>query len=84
MSKPIFSDKNFREGGRGADTLPPPLEWHPPVDDGPATPWSTAHDSVLVQAAGATVAVFAVMLDFDFIERGSKDGRPKNMEWMAG
>ena len=30
MSKPIFSDKNFREGGRGADTLPPPLEWHPP------------------------------------------------------
>ena len=55
-----------------------------PVDDGPATPWSTAHDSVLVQAAGATVAVFAVMLDFDFIERGSKDGRPKNMEWMAG
>ena len=46
MSNPIFSDKNFREGGRGAATLPSPVEWHPPVDDGPATPWQTDAMSV--------------------------------------
>ena len=63
MSNPIFSDKNFREGGRGADTLPSPLEWHPPVDDGPATPWSTAHDSMSVRGVvSATTILLGLLL----------------------
>ena len=30
-----------------------------------------------------TVAALNLVLDFDFIERGAKDGLPKYMEWFA-
>jgi uncharacterized YccA/Bax inhibitor family protein len=31
----------------------------------------------------AGIAAFNLALDFDFIERGTKMGLPKHMEWMA-
>jgi uncharacterized YccA/Bax inhibitor family protein len=63
MSNPIFSDKNFREGGRGAGTLPAPVEWHPPVDDGPATPWPTATDHMSVRGVvSATTILLGLLL----------------------
>lgn len=62
MPNPIFSDKNFREGGRGSSTLPPPVEWHPPVDDGPATTWQTATDRMTVRGVASATAILLGLL----------------------
>ncbi len=38
---------------------------------------------LIVSIFAAGLAAFNLLLDFDFIERGSKQGLPKSMEWVA-
>ncbi len=64
MSNPIFSEKNFREGGRNADTMPRPVEWHPPVDDGPASAWPNATERMSVRGVVSATAILLGLLLF--------------------
>ena len=63
MPNPIFSDKNFRAGGRASATLAP-VGWHPPVDDGPTTRWPTATERMsvggVVSATGWLLALLLI------------------------
>lgn len=68
VPNPILSDKNFRAGGRGATKLPPPVGWHPPVDDGPTTRWPTATERMsvggVVSATGWLLALLLISAAF--------------------
>lgn len=44
---------------------------------------STSLVSIGISLLVVGVAAFNLILDFDFIERGSKEGLPANMEWFA-
>jgi uncharacterized YccA/Bax inhibitor family protein len=62
MSNPIFSDKTFGLEGRGGPAVAPPVEWHPPVDDGPVTPWSPAVETMSVRGVTSATTILLGLL----------------------
>jgi uncharacterized YccA/Bax inhibitor family protein len=62
VANPILNDKAFRDAAaRDGGRVPPPPDttWHPPIDDGPSSPWTpTIAERMTV---GGTIQVTAIL-----------------------